>query len=105
MPDKTQLEIDIEKKEQVRKPKIAFILIIFLSVGLVVLGIYTIKLKQELSFKEHEILLIKHNCNNEKTELLNKIKGLSGKEPGQLKSLLEPASRMSRDVIENKKTE
>ena len=105
MPDKTQLEIDIEKKEQVRKPNIAFILIIFLSVGLVVIGIYTIKLKQELSFKEREILLIKHNCNNEKTELLNKIKGLAGKEPGQLKSLLEPASRMSRDVIENKKTQ
>ena len=105
MPDKTQLEIDIEKKEQVRKPNIAFILIIFLSVSLVVIGIYTIKLKRQLSFKEREILLIKHNCNNERTELLNKIKGLSEKEPVQLKSVLEPASRMSRDVIENKKTQ
>ncbi len=77
MTDKTQLEIDLERKERGKKPSSAFILIVFFSMSLVVLGIHIIKLKQELLTKEQEIILIKHNCDTEKTELVNKIKNLA----------------------------
>lgn len=104
MSDKTQLEVDLEKREHVRKPSSALILFIFLSISLVTLGIYTIKIKQELSVKDYEIFLIKRNCDNEKTELLNRIKALAEKEQRQLKSDLESAADKS-NVLEIKKTQ
>lgn len=75
MSERSQLEIDLER-EQGKKPKTVYILIIFLSMSIAVLGTYTIKLRHQLSKKEHDILLIEKHYNEEKTELLNRIKEL-----------------------------
>ncbi len=83
MTDKTQLEIDLERKERGKKPGSAFILIVFFSVSLVVLGIYTIKLKQELLTKDEEITLIKRNCSAGRIDPANKLKNLAEQEHGQ----------------------
>jgi hypothetical protein len=76
MQDKTPLEKDIELQERVKIPIGTFILLAFLSISLGVLGIYTLKLKQELSIKEQEIELINRNYNNEQKKLLNEIERL-----------------------------
>ncbi len=88
MSDKSQLERDIERRELVKKPLGILVLIAFLSVSLGALGVYTFKLKQELSIKEQEIVLIKNNFDKEKANLLNKIRRLE-KEHKALKSNLE----------------
>ena len=75
MPLRTQLEIDIER-EQGKKPKSVYTLIIFLSISIATLGAYTIKLKYQLSKKEHEILVIEKNYNEERSELLKEIEEL-----------------------------
>ncbi len=75
MPDnKSQLEREIERRELTKKPVSVLILIAFLSICLGALGVYSFKLKQELSIKENEIVLIKRNFNDEKFDLLNTIK-------------------------------
>lgn len=75
MPDnKSQLEREIERRELTKKPVSVLILIAFLSICLGALGVYSFKLKQELSIKENEIVLIKRNFNDEKSDLLNTIK-------------------------------
>jgi len=74
--DKTPLEKDIERREMVKIPLSAFILLIILSISLGMLGVYTIKLRQELSIKEQEIALINRNYNNEQKKLLNEIERL-----------------------------
>lgn len=91
MSDKSQLEREIERRELVRKPLSVLVLIAFLSIGLGALGVYTFKLKQELSIKEQEIVLIKNNFDKEKVDLLNKIRRLE-KEHEALKSNLEPVT-------------
>ncbi|MCK5286206.1 MAG: hypothetical protein KAI96_03270 [Thermodesulfovibrionia bacterium] len=75
MPERTQLEIDLER-EQGKKPKTVYMLIIFLSVSIALLGAYTIKLRYQLSKKEHDVLLIERNYNEQKSELLNRIEEL-----------------------------
>lgn len=101
MSDKTQLERDIERRELVKKPLSVLILIAFLSVSLGALGVYTFKLKQELSIKEQEIVLIKSNFDKEKAELLNKIRRL-GREHMVLESDLEPLTDKSNPMPETK---
>ncbi len=82
MPDnKSQLEREIERRELTKKPVSVLILIAFLSICLGALGVYTFKLKQELSIKENEIVLIKRNFNDEKSDLLNTIKKLESELP------------------------
>lgn len=77
MPDnKSQLEREIERRELTKKPVSVLILIAFLSICLGAFGVYTFKLKQEFSIKENEIVLIKRNFNDEKSDLLNTIKKL-----------------------------
>jgi hypothetical protein len=73
MGDKTRLEEDIER-QQLKRPRGVYLLIILLSVSLGVLGAYTLKVKKELSTKQQEIILIKKNCNIEKTELMNELR-------------------------------
>jgi predicted DNA-binding antitoxin AbrB/MazE fold protein len=99
--DKTQLERDIERRELVKKPLSVLILIAFLSVSLGALGVYTFKLKQKLSIKEQEIVLIKSNFDKEKAELLNKIRRLE-REHTALESDLEPLTDKSNPMSETK---
>jgi len=86
--DKSQLEREIERREIVKKPLSVLILIALLSVSLGALGVYTFKLRQELLVKKEEIVLIKREFNNEKVNLINKIKRLE-REREALKSNLE----------------
>lgn len=91
MSDKTPLERDIERKELAKKPLIILTLFAFFAISLGALGTYTFKLKQELSTKEQEIVLIKRTYDNEKKELLSKIKRLE-REHETLKSDLKSIS-------------
>jgi hypothetical protein len=74
MTDKTRLELDIEQLEKLRTPVMVKIVIFFLLLCLCAVGAYTFSLKQELSAKEQEIVLMK-----EKIELLGRIKQLEDK--------------------------
>lgn len=94
MSEKTRLEIDIERREMVKKPLGVLILVAFLSISLGALGVYTLKLKQELSIKEQEIVLKGQNYKKEKTELLKKIKELK-KEHKALESKFESLTNKS----------
>lgn len=76
MSDKTQLEKDIEQKEQVRKPFSSFILIIILLISLGGLGMYTFKLRQTLAIKEQELGAMRSRCDAEKSVLSDRIKEL-----------------------------
>jgi hypothetical protein len=76
MSDKTPLEIDIELHEKYRIPASIYILIILLTAGLLVIGVYSLNLKQELSHKNSEIDLLKKNYQAEKQSLLNEVRKL-----------------------------
>jgi hypothetical protein len=73
MGNKTRLEEDIER-QQIKKPCSIYLLIILLSISLGALGAYTLKVRQELSTKQQEIISIKKNCDIEKTELMNELR-------------------------------
>lgn len=79
MSEKTQLEREIERRELVKKPPGLLVLVAFLCVCIGALGVYTFKLKQELSIKEQEITLIKNNFDKEKELLINEIRKLGGR--------------------------
>lgn len=106
MVDKTQLERDIENRELDRKPLGTLILIALLSISLGVVGVYALKLKQELSTKQQEIILIKQNFNKEKADLLNKIRSLEGEQEflkSEIKSIRDELNALSQTKTPRKK--
>jgi len=76
--DKSPIELDIERRELLKKPLSVLILIAVLSLFLGALAVYTFKIKQELLRKEQEIILIKSSFDKEKAELITKIRMLEG---------------------------
>lgn len=102
MSDKSPIELDIERRELVRKPLSFFIIIAFLSLCLGALGVYTFKIRQELLKKEQEITLIKDSFDEEKVILVNKIRMLEG-EHEVSESNQEPAADKSELTFETKK--
>ncbi|GMR03239.1 MAG: hypothetical protein BMS9Abin21_068 [Thermodesulfovibrionia bacterium] len=78
MSDKSPIELDIERRELVKKPLSVLILIAVLSLCLGALAVYTFKIKQELLGKKQEIILIKSSFDKEKAELISKIRMLEG---------------------------
>lgn len=76
MSDKTPLERDIECHEMLRTPIGTKILIAILIVGFCAVGIYALDLKQDLSEKEQEIVLIKDIFQKERVELIGELKRL-----------------------------
>ncbi len=76
MSDKTRLELDIEHHERYRAPINVKIFMILLFATLCFVGVYAFHLKQELSRKEQELVLMKDNFQKERVELLGKIKQL-----------------------------
>ncbi len=80
MSEKSPLEKAIERQELVRKPFSMLVLIIILSFSFGALGVYTYKIRQELSIKDKKIISLKNSFEREKTGLLNEIKRL-GTEP------------------------
>ena len=76
MADKTQLELAIEERERHKTPVSVKILVALLIIGLGAAGIYTFDLKQELLKKEEEIILSHEKFQQEKIELLSRIKKL-----------------------------
>ncbi len=79
MSDKTPLERDIETHERYKTPVSVVVLIILLLLGLGVIGVYTFDLKQQLSEKEHQLVLQKKKFHAEKVDLLNRIKEMRQK--------------------------
>jgi hypothetical protein len=59
MSEKSPLEKDIERHEFLKVPLSVLVLIAFLSICLGGLGVYSYKLKQELTMKEQEIVRLK----------------------------------------------
>jgi hypothetical protein len=111
MSDKTQLEMEIERQEMLKKSRGVFILVAILLICLVTAGAYTLKLRQDLSIKEKELSLTKYNCNNEKAEFSNKIKKLEEElealgcvQPATDKpdtsNLIEPSGRKLKNLNE-----
>ena len=76
MSDKTPLERDIETRELVRTPIIIKLLILILLSGLIVVSVYTLMLKQELSEKEQQIILMQEKHQNEKSMFIKELKEL-----------------------------
>lgn len=76
MSDKTRLEMDIEHKERLKTPISIKILITLLLIGLCVIGIYAVILKEEILKKEEEIILMQENVQKEKAQLSDRIKQL-----------------------------
>jgi FtsZ-interacting cell division protein ZipA len=62
MPERTKLEIEVERQQR-KRPAGVFILFIILIIIIALLGFYTIKLRQEVLFKDKEIQRIKKECN------------------------------------------
>ncbi len=79
MSDKTPLERDIETHERYKTPVSVVVLIILLLLGLGIIVAYTFDLKQQLSDKEHQLVLQKNKFLEEKVDLLNRIKELKKK--------------------------
>jgi|COG998Drversion2_1049125.scaffolds.fasta_scaffold166084_2 hypothetical protein len=84
MPDKTPLEFDLEHHEKFRTPARVKTVIVLLLISLCFLGVYTIKIKQELAKIEQETVVLKSNFRKEKVELLRKIKWLEAKQDSRL---------------------
>lgn len=76
MLDKSRLEREIERQELCRKPIGIYFLIFLLLIGLFAVGVYTLRLKEDLSKKEQEIILMKENFQKERVRLLDRIKVL-----------------------------
>ncbi len=74
MLDKSRLEKEIERYEIYKRPLGIYILIVLLFISLCAVSVYTLNLKQRLSEKEQEIILMKNSFQKEKIKLLNKIK-------------------------------
>jgi hypothetical protein len=74
--DKSRLEREIERQELCRKPIGIYFLIFLLLIGLFAVGVYTLRLKEDLSKKEQEIILMKENFQKERVRLLDRIKVL-----------------------------
>ncbi len=66
MPDKTRLELDIEHLERFRTSPGVKILIVVLIIAIFVIGVYSFKIRQELTKKEQEIILLKENLRTKK---------------------------------------
>jgi len=79
MLDKTKLEHDIEQYEETAIPLWARLFIILLFVIICSLGLYSFKLKQDISGKEAELVKIKENHSKERSELLINIKKLENR--------------------------
>jgi hypothetical protein len=58
MANKTRLELDIEQLEKIHTPVTIKIVIFLLLLCLCAFGAYTFSLKQDLSLKEREIVLM-----------------------------------------------
>ncbi|MBI4698190.1 MAG: hypothetical protein HY758_04590 [Nitrospirae bacterium] len=86
MTDKSRLELDVEKKEQLKGPFSAFVLlIIFSAIAFGLAGIYVMKLRHEISAKDMTINSLKSEHDNEKAALLIRVKRLE-KENEDLRS-------------------
>lgn len=72
MLDKTKLEHDIEQYEETAIPLWARLLIILLFVIICSLGLYSFKLKQDISSREEELVMIKENYSKERSDLIKK---------------------------------
>ncbi len=72
MLDKTKLEHDIEQYEETAVPLWARLLIILLLVIICSLGLYSFKLKQDISSREEELVMIKENYSKERSDLIKK---------------------------------
>jgi hypothetical protein len=79
MLEKTRLEWEIEHHERYRTSPLIRFLLFLLIMGLCAVGVYTFLLRQELSKKEQEIILMRENFHKEKTKLLDRIRFLEGK--------------------------
>jgi len=76
MSDKTPLERDIETRELIRTPGIIKLLILILCLGLFVTTLYSFVLKQKITKKDQEIILMQEKFHNEKSLLLQELKEL-----------------------------
>ncbi len=76
---KTRLEHELERYEETAAPlwpRVLFILLFFIICAL---GLYSIKLRQDISNKEDELIMIKENYHKERSDLLSRIKRLENK--------------------------
>lgn len=81
MLEKTRLEWEIERHERYRTSPLVRFLLFLLIIGLCAVGAYIFLLKQELSRKEQEIILMRENFQKEKAMLLDRIRSLEGRSP------------------------
>ncbi|GBD95171.1 hypothetical protein BMS3Abin06_00034 [bacterium BMS3Abin06] len=79
MSDKTPLELDIEHRERYRMTLSVKILIVLLLISICIAGVYSFKLKKQISEIEREAVVMKESFRKEKVELLRQIKQLQAK--------------------------
>lgn len=100
--NKSPLEKDIERRELLKVPSSVILFIAFLLVSVGVLGYYTYTLRQELTMKRQDIILLKSDVNKKESKFTSEMLRLE-KENRDLK--LRLASQKDKSpAIQNEST-
>lgn len=107
MPDKSQLEQDIEYHELRRTPLSLKILIFLLLISLIAVAAYTLNLRQEFLLNEEKMVLTKKNYQKEKVQFLSDIKWLEQETAGLKRELVNKEQEILflKDSLAQKKSE